>query len=258
MNDKTLVDVVTTIFQSAVLIFVIVRTLQLMRCVKSFFLPIFFVLSMSSYLLSNLYWIAYDLLKPDTRMPIAANEIGECAMVLLLCAGLESVLHDKNKIAGEVLFAFLYTSLNIALWIVWSGEWFQDILFGIPYIYFMWILIRGLRSRGILSPKELRFAAAMCIFVSTMLLSLQFVHGFIHELNKMLNYIAAFTLIAWLGFKSLRSRNFFVSTTLFLWTNLVMFSSLDQYYYMALFANTVALPIMFYSMKKELAVNGLR
>ena len=140
MSDMTLLGILATVLQSGALAVVIVSTIKLMINKNATFLPFMFVLAMSSYFLSNLYWIAYDLLKPDTRMPIASNEIGECAMILLLSAGLDALLDGKQKKVGEVLFAFLFIGANIVLWIAWSGEWFQDILFGIPYVYFMWIL----------------------------------------------------------------------------------------------------------------------
>ena len=115
MSDQTLFGIITTILQTGALTVVIVSTIRLMLKEKTVFLPFMFVLAMASYLLSDLYWIAYDILKPDTRMPIACNEIGECAIILLLSAGLESLLVDKKKIAGEILFAFLFIGANIAL-----------------------------------------------------------------------------------------------------------------------------------------------
>lgn len=257
MSDLTLVDVSTTVFQSLVLVFVIVKTLQLMRCVKSVFLPFFFVLAMSSYFLSNLYWIAYDLLKPGTRMPIACNEIGECAMILLLSAGLDSVLKDKEKIPWEIVFVFLFVGANIASWIAWSGEWLQDVLFGIPYFYFLWILIRGIRSRGVMTRKELWFAAVMGVAVLMLQIPLLFMKGILFEFVKAVCLAVMFALIAWLGVKSFRGKDLFVTSTFFLWTEFAMFLCPEPYYSLTFLANTIVLPMMFMSMKKELAVNGL-
>ena len=66
-------------------------------------------------------------------------------MILFLSTGLEKVLRDEKRIAGEIIFSFFFIGANIALWIFWSGEWVQDILFGIPYVYFLWLLIRGIK-----------------------------------------------------------------------------------------------------------------
>ena len=165
MSDSTLFGILATVLQSGALAVVIVSSIKLMTNENATFFPFMFVLAMSSYFLSDLYWIAYDLLKPDTRMPIASNEIGECAMILLLSAGLETILDEKQKKTGEVAFAILFIGANIVLWIAWSGEWFQDILFGIPYIYFLWILIRGLLSRKLLSLKAMLFVSVASVSV---------------------------------------------------------------------------------------------
>ena len=248
------VGIIVTIVQSAVLVFVIAKATRLMH-VKTV-LPFFFVLAMACYLLSDLYWLAYDLLNPDTRMPIAANEIAECAMILLLSASLKTALKDATLVPAEIAFAVLYTGVNIVLWIVWSGEWFQDIFFGIPYIYFLWILIRGIRSRGALRWQELAFVAGAALFVTSMLVLLQFVEGDAHTVAKALNYAVSYVLMAYLAFKSIRGRDFFVASTFFLWTVLCMFSSAGIYYHIANIVNTLALPVMLISIRE--AADGVR
>ena len=253
MSDQTLFGIITTILQTGALTVVIVSTIRLMLKEKTVFLPFMFVLAMASYLLSDLYWIAYDILKPDTRMPIACNEIGECAIILLLSAGLESLLVDKKKIAGEIVFAFLFIGANIALWIAWSGEWFQDILFGIPYIYFMWILIRGLRGRGCMTTKEFWIASVAGVFVLIVQIPLFVVKGNLFFLSEIIGFGMMFAIMAWLGVKSFRSKDCFVTATFFLWTELSMFLTPDIYYNLAMLANTISCFFMFFSMKKEIA-----
>ena len=253
MSGETLFEVVITIIQSIVLVVFITKTIFLVLKQKTSFLPFFFALAMTSCLLSNLYWIAYDLLKPDTRMPFASNEVAECAMILLLSAGLDSLLNDKKKVPGEIIFSILYIGVNIALWIAWSGEWLQDILFGIPYIYFLWILIRGIRSRGVLTRKELWFASLMGVSVLIMQVSLLFGKGSLFEFIEAVCFAEMFALMAWFGFKSFRSKDFFVTSTFFLWTELAMFLCSQPYYYLAFGVNVIVVPMMFMSMKKELA-----
>ncbi|WP_173474160.1 hypothetical protein [Fibrobacter succinogenes] len=253
MSGLTLFGIITTILQSIVLVVIIAKTVRLMDNGKNVFLPFFFMLAMTSFLLSNMYWIAYDVLKPDTRMPIAANEIGECAMILLLSAGLDVVLKDKKKIFGEIVFAILFIGVNIALWIAWSGEWLQDVLFGIPYIYFLWLLIRGMRSRGVLARKELWLAAVMGVSVLILQIPLLYVKGFLFESIKVAFFVVMFALMAWLGVKSFRSKDYFMTLTFFLWTELSMFLTSGVYYYLAFSSNVLVLPLMYVSMKRELA-----
>ena len=257
MSEETLVDVLGSIIQSFILVVVIAKSIRMMPFGKKSILPFFFVLTMASCLLSNLYWIAYDLINPDTRMPIAANEIAECAAILLLSAGLNSVLKNHQKVPWEILFAIFYTAGNIVLWIVWSGEWFQDIFFGIPYIYFLWVLIRGLRSREFMPPKELCVVAVTSVVVLAMLAMLPISEGHVYAFAKYGSYVVKFALMVWLGIRSFQSKDVFVVSTFFLWTNLAMFSSAECYYYIAFFANTVAFPFMYISMEKELSDNDI-
>ena len=38
---------------------------------------VFFLFAMITFLVNNTYWIAYDLMLPDVRMPFSADELGE-------------------------------------------------------------------------------------------------------------------------------------------------------------------------------------
>lgn len=258
MSDLARFEIFATSVQVVILIVVIAKTNKLMINQAMVLLPFFFVLAMLSYLFSDVYWIVYDFLKPDTRMPIAANEFGECALILLLSAGLETILTDKKKLVGEVAFACLFISANIALWIVWSGEWLQDILFGAPYIYFLWLLIRGVRTRGLMKRNESFAVLVMSVSVLVMLTVLLFVDGVGHAVLKASVLVTMFAMMLWLAIKSFRRKDFFVATTFFLCTSLAMFATPDPYYNVPFLANTAALPLMFMAMKKELASNALR
>ncbi|MBR6855733.1 MAG: hypothetical protein IKN03_10165 [Fibrobacter sp.] len=252
MGYLTRLDILTNIIQSIILIVIIAKTIKLTIETKASLLPFFFALALSGTLLSNFYWFAYDILKPDTRMPMACNEIGENATILLLCAGLDTILKDKRKVASEIVFAIFFIGANIALWILWTGEWFQDILFGIPYIYFFWLLIRGLKSSEILSRKEMWVAAAVGIIILAMQIPLYFTKG---EVFNFICFMVMFALTVWLGIVNFRRKDFFLATTFFMWTELAMFLNSDFYYDLFVFASTVAIIIMYSSLKKELAAN---
>lgn len=256
MGYIELVEVLSTILQCCVLAVIIAKSTKIISFSKNCIFAFFIVLTMASCLLSNLYWIAYDLINPNTRMPIAANEIAECAAILLLSAALNSVLQNRKKVLGEILFAFFYTAANIVLWIVWSGEWFQDIFFGVPYIYFLWVLIHGLRSRKSLPSREMYLMAVTSAVTLALLALLPISEGNVYAFAKYGSYAVKFVLMVWLGIRCVQSKDIFVASTFFLWTNLAMFSSAEFYYQIAFLANTVALPFIFISMKKEIFDNG--
>ena len=256
MGFLTRLDIISNIIQSVIVIVIIAKTIKLTMNTRTSLLPFFFALALSGTLLSNFYWFAYDILKPDTRMPMACNEICENATILLLCAGLDMILKDKRKVASEIVIAILFIGANIALWIAWSGEWFQDILFGVPYIYLFWLLIRGIISRDVLSKKEMWLAVAVGVIVLALQMPQFFVQGL--ELNFMegLSFAVMFALALWLGVVSFRRKDFFLASTFFMWTELAMFLNSDFYYDLLVFVNTVAFIVMYLLVKKELAVNG--
>ena len=143
--------------------------------------------------------------------------------------------------------------MNIVLWIVWSGEWFQDILFGIPYMYLFWLLMRGLISREVLSQKERWLAAAAGTLVMSMLTPRYVMEG---DVFNYASFAVTIAVTVWLGVLSVRRKDFFLATTFFLWTQLSMFLFSDVYYYVFFFANTIAMMVMFPLVKKELAADG--
>ena len=125
-------SMIVLIFQVAVLLALIVWTVRtLIR--ERFSEPIAFTaFALACLLLSDLYWIAWALLEPEARMPFAVNEIGECAVFLLLAAAMRTQLADAPRFAGaRTLLPALFTACNVGLWIAWSGEWRQDVVTGL-------------------------------------------------------------------------------------------------------------------------------
>ncbi|MBP5186233.1 MAG: hypothetical protein J6040_04175 [Clostridiales bacterium] len=257
MSDATLISVILSVIQVVVLIAVILPTARAMLSGKTTLISVFFCFAMGCYLFSDLYWVAYDCLRPDTRMPFAVNEFSECAMILFLSAGLEKVLKDERKVAWEIIFSFAFIGANIALWILWSGEWVQDILFGIPYVYFLWLLIRGIKSRDLL-PKIER---AGIVLLNFLILALEFVALYSEKMDKTMNIpiaILTFGGLAWLLIRSIKTKDVFLAFAFFFSSIMAMYSFADLFYNLATAANTVALPLMYFSMKKERDKDDLR
>ena len=125
---------------------------------------VFFAFGMACLLLSDLYWLAYGLLRPDTRMPFAANEIGEWALFLLLGACLNADFPAMYALArGKLLCAVLFAAACTALWIGWSGEWVQDILTGIVFGYFLCCLAARAVGTGAFSDRLWRMLGVFCL-----------------------------------------------------------------------------------------------
>lgn len=108
---------------------------------------VFFTLAIASIMMSDWYWMIYDILRPDARMPFAANELAEWAMFLLLGASLIYRQPVSFRTAPvELLCAIAFAGANVAFWIGWSGEWIQDILTGAVYAYLLCAILSKIKQ----------------------------------------------------------------------------------------------------------------
>ena len=147
-------SILALMLQTAVLLALIAWTTQtLIR--DRFSEPIAFTaFALACLLLSDLYWIAWALLEPEARLPFAVNEIGECAMFLLLAAALHTQLADRPRFAGALtLLPALFAACNAGLWIAWSGEWVQDIVTGLALGWYLVVAVQLMGQDHALSGK---------------------------------------------------------------------------------------------------------
>ncbi|MCR5418238.1 MAG: hypothetical protein K6E84_04910 [Lachnospiraceae bacterium] len=127
---------------------------------------IFFGFGSLCILFSSLYWIVYALLRPDVRMPFAANEIAEWAIFLSFGASLKAASEPGGRASRrEILSVILFIVANVALWIAWSGEWLQDIATGIVFGYYVAALaVRMNRTEAVSLPVR-RLWGLVCILL---------------------------------------------------------------------------------------------
>ena len=266
MSAITLQDVVLTIIQVIILLVIIVLSSRIMVKGDRGVLPAFFTFAMVSFLLSDIYYINYNILRPDTRMPFAVNEIAECAMMLLLSAGLETETDGRGKIVpADILIPVVFIGSNMGLWIAWSGEWIQDIVFGIPYMYLLFLLVRGIRTSKAMNTAEvISVLTAGMIEIILQVLIILFPDRF-GGLYLLTGYILMYIVTAWLLYKSIRALKdkagrdnaLYLTITLFLWTLIVLYASDGIYYSIAMGLNNMALPIMYLSAAKRSVTNDI-
>lgn len=252
LNSSSL-DMIAFLIQDFVLIFIIYFCVVKLLKSKNGYLPAFFTFSMISYLLSGLYWVAFSLLKPEIdRMPFAVDEIADSAAILLLSTGLVADKKvDRTARAGELIFTVMFSLSNVALWIFWSGEWLQDIIFGIPYSYFLWLIIRGIADTKPLTSKTvttLRINSVTIVFLSFLIIILP---GSISSVLDVICYILMFGMLIWLLIKSIQSKNLYVSALYFFTTIFVSYGCASVLYDLAILFNISALIIMYLSLRKE-------
>lgn len=220
---------------------------------------VFFIFGIMSLALEYVYWIAYDLLRPGKRMPFAGNEIADCAAVLLFASALALTLGRNRKISWEsIIITFILMLPIIALWIVWSGQYIENIIFGIPYMYFLYVILLCIRQHGIFGRGEGIIIASVCaiiIILNYASLIAKDTARFTDPANYVIeNLLTLYLLIRCI--KSLKSeasgqKTLILSFILFFYTCNVMFMSGGLIYELALLMNILTIPLMYLSVKKE-------
>ncbi|MCR4616940.1 MAG: hypothetical protein K5669_02000 [Lachnospiraceae bacterium] len=259
MDLSFLSEILTTLFQVAMLLFVFIASTRLTDGEKKL-LAVFFAFAFLSWLLSDLYWLVYDLLRPGTRMPFAANEIGECALSLLLGAGLLSIKEEKGAPAvGEIIVAIIYMVCNVSLWIAWSGEWMQDILCGLSIGTLLTILVREIKRTNAITKQEriIILIAGFCNII--MQASMFYVNKKAVRFIDLSCYIIMLAGVAYFWIRSLlglikgnsTKNTLLVTVAAFVWTILSMYMSTGVFYTVMLLSLTLILPLIYVALKRE-------
>lgn len=162
----TAYDYINTIIQIFVMIYIQIRLYKRTFIKERSIRLVFFFFAIVANLLSELYWLAFDILYPSSRMPFAANEIGECAIFLSLAASIAlSTGFFTPPAILETIGACIFITANVALWIAWSGEWIQDIITGIVVAYFFSKIIKHIKQTGALSSFAWKILGMICVLV---------------------------------------------------------------------------------------------
>ena len=255
-----IIYIMTGIAEGAVCLVLISRTISFLRNEQRFIAAVLFLFAMASLLLSDSYWIVYTLMRPDTRMPLAANEIAENASFLLLAAALDAKFRDNRIFAGwEMLFAAVFAAVCAALWIIWTGEWVQDIVGGIAFGYLLCICARTLKQTEALKKQEWKLLGLCSGVIVILLLAANYAPESAVRPLEILSFILMLAVLFWLLKKALRTvkngsdtkAGMALSFSLYAWSVSTMFLSYDWVYIAAWFLGFLTLPLMFYAVKRE-------
>ena len=246
-----------TIFLIVMQLISLVGAILLAKKNKGFLTVVFFAFGMASGLFSSLFWIAFDLLYHDMRMPIAANEIGEWAMFLLFGSCLTTIWAAREFIfSREVLFTALFAAASTGLWIAWSGEWIKDILTGLCFGWFLCCTVGALKKTGELKKGEwfgLGVGALLLVCGQT---ATFFVPETVVQPLDIFCYVLMFSGIGFfilhtvLAIKRGKS-GLAPAFSLFAWATSTMYMSSDGYYFAALIISALSFPVLLYALKKE-------
>ena len=253
-------EVVFNLFFTAMLLLVFLGTLRLLGLEKREARMVLFAFAVASVLLSNLYWLAYDILRPGTRMPFAANESGEWALFLLLGAALNTQSERLNA-KREMLFSALFTAANAALWIAWSGEWVDDILTGAAFGYFLCSLIAQIKLAEVFPVWEWRLLGISCPVIIAAQTAIFFVPEPMKRPLDLFCYCLLFAVAAVFLIRAVRSLGngersssaVLHAFAAYAWTTITQYMSSGWFYITALMLATLCFPMMLLALKKEVA-----
>ena len=227
-----------------------------------------FIFGLLNLLMCNLYWLAYDILRPDLWMPIAADEIAEAAANLLLAACLGIHMgKEKNKFhLPEFAFTFLYMMANASFWAIWSEEWIQSFLVAIPYIFLLYRTICGLNRSGAAT----KLQKVMLLVPALLVIVLQYIRLTTDEETALvLDHITyalmpvSLLILLYIFIKAKNSgsaaggKRLYVSVLIYLWTMLCSFLSDGIFYSIALAETDLSLPLVFMAVAKEMPHDDL-
>ena len=263
MNIDT-ISVIIEVIQIAALIYVIAGIVRIIpgNTEKTMTL-VYFLAAVVSFLASGLYWFAYGILRPEIRMPFAANEIGEAALFLLLASSLETIFPGKSSgsktLIPATVFTVLFAASSAALWIGWSGEWIEDILIGIAFGYLQCKVVRALALSGAFSDTEWKISAILCTLLIIMQAATFHLSEYAARKLDLLCCLLMSGMIALIlaknvrAFRSSDDPGVLVSCAFagFTAATTVMYMSSGWWYSMFLCAAIVFLLLMFCAVKKE-------
>ena len=251
-------EVFLTLFQLAVLAAVLLAALRLLSAARGALRIVFFCFAVACLLFSDLYWLAYGLLRPETRMPFAANEICEWSSFLLLGAALKAAPPARSVSARwEMLGAALFTAACTALWIAWSGEWLQDLLTGLCFGWFLVRLAARMKGNGTLSRRAWRLAGLICTVLAAAQAATFFVPETVSAALDLCCYGLLFAGNAFLLTKAVlalrRGEDVCPAFLAFAWTITTLYMSSGTYYLAAVLLSTLCFPLMLLALRKEAA-----
>ena len=161
MAEDVFVSLILLIPQVTVLALLVAVTIGMIRRTGSI-TAVFLVFCLTLWLFSDLYWVIYDNMFPEIRMPFAANEIGEFSMFLMLAATINSASARKLRSLPIMIGAAVFGGCNVVFWGLWSGEWLQDIVIGLVFTWVIYAAANSLKSSHALARWEWRTLGVLC------------------------------------------------------------------------------------------------
>ena len=253
-------EVISGVIRFAIGLFVTIRMLRMPGIGRHSANGVFYLFALVCLVFAECYWMIYDLLQMNARMPIAANELCEGAMFLLLAKELKTVFPKKFFFyKREVFAAMLFIAASVVLWIVWSGEWLQDIFGGLCFGYLMCFCVIALKEEQLLTRTAWRSMLAGCVLLIALQAGVQLSSGQISHGFDLAAYLLMAAGEAWIlvkavslfrkqsGYRSLLA----ISFSGFIWSTSCFYMSSGSWSIFHYVSSIVYIFMMWEAVKKE-------
>ena len=253
-------EAITSIIQICVVLIILISSYRLFGRNTVSMSAVFFLFGVFATLIVGLYWAAYDLLKPEIRMPFAANEFGEAAVFLLFASVITTVFRGELIREREALiFSAAFVAGSMVLWIAWSGEWLQDIIAGVSFGYLLCVTVMALRAADSFSRREWIAIGGSATLLILCQASIFFVPELLKKPIDIFCYIFMFSIMISLFVKCIRSlkeektggNSIALPFACYVWVVSTMYMSSGMWYVAALFAEAMAILLMFIGIRRE-------
>ena len=157
-------ETVTLIVDSLEALVLLVSTLHLFRHsdASERRSPVVFLgFSYAVLAVSNLYWIAHELMTRESIYDFSAIDIASAGFFLLAGASVAMLFGERDHIDVPLLAgSCAFVLVQGALWMMWTGDWFKDSIGALPVWYLSYYVFRALRRSQVLTrPERIAFVA---------------------------------------------------------------------------------------------------
>ena len=246
-----------------VLIYVLIRIYRLILRPERSLQFIFFTFSTVASLLTDIYWVTFDLLQPGARMPFAANEICECALFLSLASVIAAVTGTFTPPAAcETACALMFLAANTGLWIAWSGEWIQDLISFLVLGSLLIRIIRHMKQTDALPALMWKVLGIICIVVIAANIATLLVPEAYKNATDLTAYLLMLAVSLYFMIKIIlflyKKENYRVALSLsfamHFWCVMFLYMSAGFFYNVANFLATIAHVLIFIALIREAAL----
>lgn len=197
----------TDILQIFILIFAVTVSILRLKKYRNSVLLVFFIYGLVCWLLSDIYWLALDIMLPNKIISFGVNEIAEGGLFLLFASitRMTSKMIIKKRAPVYTLFGVCYILLNVALWIIWNGDILKDLLCGFALGIFICFALNLLYLTDALKKSQLIFLFAGsfgAVFLQYLMLVIPKEYAKILDLISIIFMFANFFLIGVLGLRA--------------------------------------------------------